>query len=209
MIRWQAGRAALSRAFFTRKQWQALVPESILAVPHDDVLHFFYDTGPSTARGGYMADLKPDGFGLVETAYHATAAHADPVTDNLYLALDFNDEPTAPYLPQAGTSPNPDGRTIYQFDGDDESLMAYLWRGRLNIVPAPYAPTFVRVQAEDFDNLVLRVIANGTLLYAVRVLSDEAFRIPGVRVFKSYELELVGTSQGYSAQLAQTVDELS
>jgi hypothetical protein len=36
----------LTSGVFTRKQWQALVPESILGVAHDDVYHFFYDTDP-------------------------------------------------------------------------------------------------------------------------------------------------------------------
>ena len=103
----------------------------------------------------------------------------------------------------------PAATTIFKFDAHATARIRQQWRGKLNLMPHPTTMHFARVEAEDFDNLVLRVIANGTLLYAVRVLSDEAFRIPGVRVFKSYELELVGTSQGYSAQLAQTVDELS
>lgn len=36
----------LTRGLFTRKQWQALVPESILGIAHDDVYHFFYATEP-------------------------------------------------------------------------------------------------------------------------------------------------------------------
>ena len=34
--------------------------------------------------------------------------HADPVTDNLYLVLDENDEPSTPYLPGTSTAPIPD-----------------------------------------------------------------------------------------------------
>ena len=38
----------LTESIFTREQWQALEPESIVAVAHDDVYHFYYgtDTGP-------------------------------------------------------------------------------------------------------------------------------------------------------------------
>lgn len=38
----------LTETIFTREQWQALEPESIIAVAHDDVYHFYYgtDTGP-------------------------------------------------------------------------------------------------------------------------------------------------------------------
>lgn len=37
----------LTETAFTRKQWQALAPETILGVAHDDVNHFWYDTNPA------------------------------------------------------------------------------------------------------------------------------------------------------------------
>lgn len=36
----------LTDSIFTREQWQALRPESIIGVAHDDVYHFFYDDAP-------------------------------------------------------------------------------------------------------------------------------------------------------------------
>jgi hypothetical protein len=33
----------ITRALFTREQWQALRPETILGIAHDDVLHFWFD----------------------------------------------------------------------------------------------------------------------------------------------------------------------
>jgi hypothetical protein len=38
----------LTETIFTREQWQALEPESIIGIAHDDVYHFYYgtDTGP-------------------------------------------------------------------------------------------------------------------------------------------------------------------
>jgi len=160
-------------------------------------------------RGGYALDLKPDGFGLIELAYHATAAHADPVTDSLYLALDENDEPTTPYLPVPSTAPVPDGMTIYQFDGDPDSLMAYLYRGRLNLVPAPYAPSFVRVMADDFDNLVVRGYQDGLLQFEKVATSDEEFRVQtDSTAKKSYEQELIGTSRVQTFQTAEDIGEI-
>ena len=34
----------LTETIFTREQWQALQPETIIGIAHDDVYHFFYDT---------------------------------------------------------------------------------------------------------------------------------------------------------------------
>lgn len=192
---------------YTKEQWEALVPSSISCVVYDGVL-FFWMTG-TDPDSGYALDTKTSGFGLISLSHHNTAAFVDPLTDSLYEVLDANSEPVEALLPVASSAVTPAATTIFKFDAHATDRIRQQWRGKLNLMPHPTTMHFARVEAEDFDNLVLRVIANGTLLYAVRVLSDEAFRIPGVRVFKSYELELVGTSQGYSAQLAQTVDELS
>jgi hypothetical protein len=77
----------LTETIFTREQWQALDPSSILAVAHDDVLFFFWENG--SERGGYALDMKPTGSGLTTLGFHATAAHADPISDNLFLVLDL------------------------------------------------------------------------------------------------------------------------
>lgn len=45
----------LTSGVFTREQWQALVPESIVGVAHDDVYHFFYDDDNITP----VCDLTP------------------------------------------------------------------------------------------------------------------------------------------------------
>jgi hypothetical protein len=158
---------------------------------------------------GYALDFKPDGFGLIELAFHASAAHADPVTDNLYLALDDNDEPTTPYLPEPSTAPIPDGQTIYQFDGDDASKMCYLWRGPFNMVRAPYAPVLARVTAEDTDNLIVRGYQDGQMQFEKVVTSQEEFTLPARRTAKvSYEQELIGTSRVRTFQTAESIDEI-
>lgn len=161
------------------------------------------------AKGGFALDAKPDGFGLIELAYHATAVHADPVDDNLYLALDENDEPSAPYLPQPSTAPIPDGFTIYQFDGDPNSLMVYLWRGRLNLLEQPFAAQWQRVLAGDFNNLVARGYADTVMQFETVVGSDREFRSHRDRLTEvSYEQELIGTSRVRAMFSAEDISEL-
>lgn len=197
----------LTRGVFTRKQWQELDPTSITGVAHDDVLHFFWNDGADV--GGYALDAKPDGFGLIQLAYHATAVHADPVTDNLYLVLDENDEPATPYLPGVSTAPVPDGQTLYQFDGDPASLMTYLWRGRLNLVEQPYAPAFHRVQGGDFASLIARAYQDGSLMFE-RVITDNVEFRGGRRDLAevSYEQELIGTSRVRVFESAEDISEI-
>lgn len=199
----------LTSSIFTRTQWQALNPESIVGVAHDDVLHFFWESARSGPSGGYALDAKPDGFGLIELAYHATAVHADPVTDNLYLVLDTNNEPTTPYLPASSSAVVPDGRTIYQFDGDPAHLMTYLWRGRLNLLAQPFAAQFQRVLAADFDNLIARCYEDGDMQFERIIASNREFRSKRTQLAEvSYEQELIGTSRVRGFLSADDIDEL-
>jgi hypothetical protein len=87
---------------FTKRQWEALDPSSILAAVHDGVLHFWF-TG-TTPDAGYAYDAKQSGFGLMSLAYHAIAAHVNPITDQLYVVLDVNSEPTDGALPLASSA---------------------------------------------------------------------------------------------------------
>ena len=104
---------------------------------------------------------------------------------------------------------DPDGRTIYQFDGDESSLMAYLWRGRLNLVPSPYAPTYVRVQAGDFDNLIARAYEDGLMQFDRIIASNREFRSKRTMLAEvSYVQELIGTSRVRGMISAEDITEL-
>ncbi|MBX3603183.1 MAG: hypothetical protein KF863_21390 [Rubrivivax sp.] len=202
----------LTAGIFTREQWQALGPETMLGVVHDDVYFFFFDPpygDPAAAPAGFMVDAKEGGFGVVRLSFHATAAHADPLTDSLHLVLDAVDEPAAPYLPQPSTEPTPDGSTIYQFDGDPANRMAYRWRGKLNLLPRPVCFQMCEILAAEFDNVVLRLYADGELLLERVLTSREEFTLPMVEDYREFEIEFVGTSRVRTAQVAEDVLELA
>lgn len=200
----------LTASMFTREQWQALNPSSMLGVVHDDVYFLFYEPtyGSGLTPGGYMIDGKDGGFGIVRLSFHATAAHVDPATDGLYLVLDDVDEPTATYLGEASSAPTPNGSTIYLFDGDEANRLVYRWRGRLNLLPRPASFQMAQVQADDFDNLVFKLYADGDLLLETRILSATEFTLPMLDDYKTVELELVGTSRARRVQIAEDVLEL-
>lgn len=200
----------LTAALFTRQQWQALDPSSMLFVVQDDVLHVFFSAlyAPGAGPGCYMIDAKPNGFGAVRMGYHATAAHADPLTDALYLVLDDVDEPTSLELPEPSSAPTPDDHTIYQFDGDDSQRMVFRWRGKLNLLPWPACLQMLQAKAQDFDNLVLRLHANGSLLFERALTSQAEFTLPMSDSYSEFEIELIGTSRTRTVQAAEDVVEL-
>lgn len=198
----------LTETIFTRKQWQALNPDSILGISHDDIYFFFYDLGVSSDKAGYALDMKQSGFGLVEWSFHATAAYADPETDILYLSLDeYTDQlpSTGGFQLEGGGIPVP---AVYAFDSDPTRLMNYRWKGRLNLLPRPSAPQYCRVQAEDFDSLLLTGTGDGTEQFEEAIVSGEEFTLPNLDEFSTYELEVVGTSTVRRIQVAESIDEI-
>lgn len=201
----------VTAGIFTREQWQALNPESMLGVVHDDVYFLFYEPvyGSGQPAGGYAIDAKPEGFGVISLSFHATAAHVDPLTDSLHLVLDLLDEPASPYLLEASSAPTPDGQTIYKFDGDDTGKLVYRWRGKLNQLPWPACFQIVKVRAADFDNLLLRVYVDGDLLLEDVITSATPDTMPMLDDYQEVEIELIGTSRAQGVQLVEDVQELT
>lgn len=81
----------LTENIFTREQWQALDPTTIVGAAHDDIYFFFFDNGVDL--GGYAIDMKGTGFGLIELGMHAAALFVDTVNDDFYMLLDSFEEP--------------------------------------------------------------------------------------------------------------------
>lgn len=199
----------LTSGVFTREQWQALTPETILGVAHDDVYHFWYDLSPSNTRGCFALDMKADGFGLIELSYFATAAFADPLTDQLYLVLTEDDEPTNVYLPLPSTAPSPvNGLRIYEFNSPDgDGHMVYSWLGKLNLLAHPASFNFAQVRADDYTNLLVRFYADGVLLMEDVITSEAPFTMPMRDDYTTFEIEVVGTSRVRTVQVAEDIGE--
>ncbi len=163
----------------------------------------------SAVKAGYALDSKATGFGLISLSYHACAVHSDPVTDHLYLVLDANAEPVEALLPIASTEVAGNGKTIYQFDGDEASAMRYLWRGPLKETPHPLRLAIAQVRAGDYANLAFRLYKDGTLIYTKLISSIKEFVLPVLDDADTYEVEIVGTSRTRSVQAAEDVNELT
>ena len=189
----------LTRNLFTREQWQALNPASVLGVVHDDRYFFWYDNG--SAKGGYVLDAGSDrgaeGFGLVELDFHATAAFVDPLTDTLYLCLDSGTV--------AGAAPA--SNQLLAWDGA-AGLRPYAWTSGVALLPAPVTFQVCELRAEDYGDVNLQVWVDGVSVFAQAVASEQVFVLPprlGTRV----QWALSGTSRVHSVQLAESVEELS
>lgn len=200
----------LTEGLFTREQWQALRPETMLAATHDDVLHFWTDGANGGQPGGYMLDTKGTGFGVVRSSFHAVAAFVDPLTDGMYLVLSAFNEPTSALLPQPssfalGATPQ---RTIYQFDAHATAKLVQSWRGKLNLHDMPTAQRVARVEAVDYANIVFRLYADGLLIHERAVTGAGEFSLPLHDAAGSHEIEVISTSAIRKVHAAEGVDEL-
>lgn len=200
----------LTETIFTRDQWQALEPETITGIAHDDIYFFFYGSSNGTPPlGGYALDMKPNGFGLIELGMHASALALDYERDALMMVLDQYSEPTGSLLPaETGADLNADGRTIYEWDAGAD-LMRYSWTGKLWLLPHPAAVQFVRVRAQDYDDLEMTFTAeDGRVLLTKVITSDKPFRLPVRAEYNQVTWVAIGTSRVRSVELADDVTEL-
>ena len=204
---------------FTREQWQLLRPETITALSHDDTYWFFFEGDPGSgfssgdaSRAGYALDMSPTGFGLVKLGFHAEAIYADPETDNFYLALDSDTEPTNVLLPVPPSTPvDLTGNIIYQFDADPGSKMVALWRSKLFMLPRPGCLQYVQIRAVTYANMVARFfkIVDGVdvMFYERVVVSEEPFVIPTNDLYSRFFVEVLTTDRIQTIQCAERVEE--
>ena len=148
------------------------------------------------------------GFGVIEMAFHASAAYVDPLTDKMYLVLDEDNEPDDEQLPVPAQPPHYiDGRTLYEFEGDPSTRMTYRWR-KLWLLPSPTVFTFAQVRAEDFTNLLLRVYGDNVLVDEIVIESNTEFTLAKSDEYSAVSLELLGTSTVRIVQVAEDITEL-
>jgi hypothetical protein len=167
-------------------------------------------------KGGYALDMKSTGFGLVELGYHATAAYAEPLTDDLYLVLDDVNQPTADGLPVPSDPPVPTGVTIFKFNAAADA-MPYRWRSKLYVLPKPGAFLWVQIKAAALSNTIFRLYRQNmsagswsdTLVREVVPNANEPFNLPMAADYDRCWWEIIGTDYIQSVQIAEDVEELT
>jgi len=204
----------LTQSVFTRRQWQALDPTSIRSVSHNDIYFMFWESASS--RGCYAVDLRSEGSGIVQMAFHASAAYVDPIEDKMYLVLDYDNEPDDETLPEpASPPPYIDGRTIYEFEGSPTTYMNYRWRSKMYLMEYPgFYPIAQVRRASDVagtqGNLVARFYGDGVLLDEIVIDGDVEFTLtPPDAAYSKFFMELTGTDPINVLQAADDVTELN
>jgi len=176
------GARNIIEAWMSRKEWQALNPDSMHAYYWDGRYVCFYDN-----VGGFIFDWREGGAGLIFLDLYAEAGYSDPLTDTLYLYT---------------------GGKIQAWERATTAL-SYTWKSRKYHVPRPTAMKAGQVLASSYASLTCKIYADGVLKHTQTVLNDSPFRLPEGSNHRQWEIEISGTDTVQQVLLAETVSELA
>lgn len=175
------GSQMVTEKYFNRAQWQAYFnPASINAYSHDMKYIAFYDNG--TTQGGFIYDFKSQQF-ILHNLY-ATAGYSDLQRDQLFVVSS--------------------NRLLKKWE--QGSALTYTWKSKKFTMPYPIGFTCAQVEAETYP-VTCKIYQAGTLIHTQTVASREPFRLPS-NVGRDWEIQLEGTSEVFSLDLAQSMGEL-
>lgn len=176
---------------FTREQWQALRPETLLGTVHDGrYVAFFAGSNQGLLFSIGAKDVVrvqlPEGW-AVRSVYH----HSED--DCVYLSID-----------------TPDGSAVYQWEAG--TPLPYQWRSKPFFTSALTCPAAVRVDGEQTCKNAVSVSLFGPdeqwPRARLHLVDNRAKRLPTTRAEKLWSLELRGTATVYEARLGGSIEGL-
>ena len=169
--------------FFSRREWQALVPSSIHGYYHEGRYHGFYNNG--VTQRGFIFDPAQGSAAFTFTDTYATAGFTDTVQDALYLKV---------------------GSSIVKWAADNNK-QSYTWRSAIFEMPAPTNKACAQVVARSYP-ATFKLYADGVLKHTQTVANADPFWLPSGYRARFYEVELSGTAEILSVHVADSMDEL-
>lgn len=176
----------ITRAVFSRDQWQALNPEEInaffwegrYAFYTDSIGYVFVPAAPTLAEldGGVSAgfsDLEEDEF------YFASQSSQDLFKIEGWLAGDAGDEYTE-----------------------------YEWKSKLFRLPKPGNFSCAQVFRADVGDVTFKLYADGVLKHTQVVTDSEPFRLPGGFLATDWEYVLSGDAEVHAVYVSNSITEL-
>jgi hypothetical protein len=178
------GMSIITEALFTRKEWQALNPSSIVGAEHDGRYYGFYDTG--TVKAGFILDPKSANSSFIFNSLHYTGLYNDLRNDALYGI-------------KQGVISKIEGGT---------SPLSYTWRSKLFSLPKPTSFSAWQVVAADYASITVKFYLDNVLIHSASVASNDVLRLPSDTRGRNLEIEVTGTSKVVAVHIATSVEEL-
>lgn len=170
-------------AFFSRREWQALVPSSMHGYYHEGRYHGFYNTG--TVQRGFIFDPSQGAGAFTFVDTYATAGYTDLAQDALYLKV---------------------GTQIVKWAATTTKL-TYTWRSAVFEMPTVVNKACAQVIAKGYP-LTFKLYADGALKHTQTVANADPFWLPSGYRAREYEVELSGSQEIIAVHVADSVQEL-
>jgi hypothetical protein len=190
----------LTEGLFSKREWLALNPASMIADINDG-RYFCWYTTLAGAQGGFYIDVQDSGAGKVSLGWHATARYTDPLSDILYVVPDFVDPAIPIGVPL---------QQIAAFDTPGQAPLPYVWKSKQFYLQWPSTPRMARVSAESYAGLTLTLFADGAQYATVPITSQNEFGLPqppNGTIQRYFEFGLSGTDYVDRVQIVEDVDE--
>lgn len=168
--------------FFSRDEWQQLLPTTISGYYHDGRYYGFYG---GASPGGFIFDPGQGTAAFTFTDTYATAGFTDHNQDALYLKV---------------------GTNIIKWNAGS-TKQTYRWKSAVFELPYDMNPACGQVVAGSYP-VTFRLYADKALKHTQTVADDRTFWLPSGYRARFVEVEIEGTSEVYSVHVASSPAEL-
>lgn len=164
------GLELITQSLFTRDQWQAFSPSSIVAFHWEGHYVGFYNNG--SVQKGFIFDPRGGKNSFVDLDFYASAGFNDLANDELYLIVN--------------------GSLVKFASG---SALSYTWKTKKFYIPRPINPGVAKVDCDSYSSTpTLKLYADGVLKHTQTVTDADLFRLPSGYKAKQFEVELTGST---------------
>ena len=180
------GSGLVTGDLMTRDQWQELNPKSIIGAFNEGMYIGTYqmDNGQ---HGTFMFDPANKEAGLRRVSQRFTAAYHDGLMDSLIVY-------------------DPAQDAICLWDQGDG--LVYNWISKANYFPMPICMTAVRIEADSYNDLTLRLHTGIGVTHEVQITSNQCHRLPAGYRDRLVQLEMTGTDTVRMICVAESPSEL-
>lgn len=143
----------ISRALFTRDEWQTYIPSSLVGAVYQNMYLGFYQEGSAKAA---LVIMRGDTPPLINLDVAAQAVFVERSTANVFIV-------------------NPTDNLIYQLDADPVNDMFYEWKSKKFVLPAPLNFAVMKAQIDwdaiastaAYNAVVAEIIAANQVIWAM------------------------------------------
>ncbi len=177
-----SGLKVVTQGVFDRDAWQALKPDSFVAVNWEGMYLAFYNDGVTQASFA-MYPAQPE-LGVFFFQYYTQAVYQDREADQVYID---------------------NGGNIASWDTGANASMTY--KSREFISPKPENMSVAVVRADAYP-ITLKVYADAALVHTQSVANNLPFRLPSGSLPEIYEVQVEGSNEVSEVVVATSMKAL-